>query len=685
MKLDAIRTELQERAKQHEADGRYRDAAYLYHRIMESSEVVESVRIQKILVSLYKKLGDFPAAERAQEEIVSKIALSRSNDNDTQFDVYETLSEVRNLMRLYNRFKSRIAMLNAAGGAEMCIVHRAASLDVEWLNDFLLHRNLAADDPDSIHINTMNSESKRRRMCYETIPPTTGNLRYNILDEGRKPTKGKHNMSPVYHDGLIGNDQSSPKTVEDTSDEDNERPMWGFNAFHIAAKNGAINLAELLLDKGADIEALSQEYYWTGLHFATKSTHIEMMRWLIEKGANVDAKDCVGRTALHLASSVGNTAAVRLLLENGAKTEIPAYDQMTPLHFASQRDHHNSIELLLKSGAKIDAQTSYKTTALDMALAGGNDKAAAKLLENGAKPFWTVPQGYQADTIFHDADTSGSDLFKGSLLSLPAGNMGSIDCVNQNLQTPLHCATVNGNESVVRSLLDAGADIEEKDEIRRTPLLLASENGHTAVMRLLLEQGADIDAKDEKDRTLLHLASERGNIAAVDLLLKEGVDINAKQHDESTALHLAVIYGHESLVELLLETGANIEARNIYGNTALHLAAAIDLETIAQMLIEHGANLEIRDGNQMTALHKAACFGNERMVALLLDRGAEINAQGPNGSAVYQAIVSNYEDVVRLLRQRGAACDLTEIPDKRYWELLFDITGPVQQSNTAIA
>ena len=613
MKLDEVRVELQKRAEEYEADGRYRDAEYLYRRIIESSDLDVSVRIQKILVSLYEKLGDFPAAERMQEDIVSKIALSRCSNDDTPLNDGETLIEVRHLIQIYTMFKLRIAMLDPAGGAEMCILHRAASIDVKCLNSFLMDPGLAADSPDLIRINAMNAESNRRLKSYQTIPPIRCCLKYNNWPTNREPPR-----PPVDHDSLLENDPSSPETIGDTSDEDNERPIWGFNAFHIAAKNGAINLAELLLDNGANIESLSQDYYWTGLHFATKSAHIEMMRWLIKNGANIDAKDCIGRTALHLASSIGSSAAVRLLLENGAQTEIVAYDEMTPLRFAWQKDHYDVIVLLLESGAHVDAKA----------------------------------------LCLHRAATLGLSKIMRSLLRLPAERVGSIDSTGYTMMlTPLHCAAANGHKSLVRILLDEGANFEAKDITGRTPLHVASQNGHPAAMRLLLGQGADIEAT---------------------------------QHDESTALHLAVSNGHERAVKLLLENGVNTEARNFHWSTALHIAAAIDLDTIAGMLIEHGADLETRDRYQNTALHKAASFGSERMMALLLEKGAEMNAQSPNGSAVYHAIINNHEGAVRSLLQHGATCDLAEIPgwavaDKGFWECLLDTMGQVQQSSTAIA
>ena len=97
MRLNEVRVEPQKRAEQHEVDGRYRGAKYLYRRTIESSDLDVSVRIQKIPVSLYEKQGDFPAAERTQEDIVSEIALSRSDNDNTPLLVSSTPHRFRNM------------------------------------------------------------------------------------------------------------------------------------------------------------------------------------------------------------------------------------------------------------------------------------------------------------------------------------------------------------------------------------------------------------------------------------------------------------------------------------------------------------------------------------------------------------------------------------------------------------
>jgi ankyrin repeat protein len=75
--------------------------------------------------------------------------------------------------------------------------------------------------------------------------------------------------------------------------------------------------------------------------------------------------------------------------------------------------------------------------------------------------------------------------------------------------------------------------------------------GHETVVRLLLEKGADVKAKTSSGWTALHLAARGGHEAVVRLLLEKGADAKAKTSSGWTALHLAARVGHEVVVRLL--------------------------------------------------------------------------------------------------------------------------------------
>lgn len=129
-------------------------------------------------------------------------------------------------------------------------------------------------------------------------------------------------------------------------------------------------------------------------------------------------------------------------------------------------------------------------------------------------------------------------------------------------QTSLHRAVCSENESMVRILLDRGADISRKDANGNTALHLAAANkyGSEALVKLLLDESADSNAQDHLGQTALFAAVQNGNEEAVKLLLDSSVDINSKDSMGNVALHYAVEDGAESMVLLLLSHGADIDA-----------------------------------------------------------------------------------------------------------------------------
>ncbi len=126
------------------------------------------------------------------------------------------------------------------------------------------------------------------------------------------------------------------------------RASDGFTALHLAAFFGHEDAAALLLEHGADANAVA------------RNPEVEV-------------------TPLHSAAAGGHSKLVALLLEHGADPNARQRGGFTPLHAAAQNADRESVESLLEHGADKAAQTDDAKTAAELARAAGHDELAELL------------------------------------------------------------------------------------------------------------------------------------------------------------------------------------------------------------------------------------------------------------------------------------------------------------------
>uniref|UniRef100_A0A667YT52 CARD- and ANK-containing Inflammasome Adaptor Protein n=1 Tax=Myripristis murdjan TaxID=586833 RepID=A0A667YT52_9TELE len=189
--------------------------------------------------------------------------------------------------------------------------------------------------------------------------------------------------------------------------------------------------------------------------------------------------------------------------------QVNAVDQdgLTPLHIASQQGHAETVIQLLQGGADPGAQDRLGRTALHWAAsAQGQNPAVDLLLSARANPNTT---DREKKTALHLAATQGNTHAVTSLLSHKVkGGTKDMDG-----STPLHHAAACGHAAVVTALLHSlkNKGLEVRNVWRKTPLHAAAERGHDSVVELLLDAGANINAKDNSKDTPLHCAARGGH------------------------------------------------------------------------------------------------------------------------------------------------------------------------------
>lgn len=236
-------------------------------------------------------------------------------------------------------------------------------------------------------------------------------------------------------------------------------------------------------------------------------------------------------------------------------------------------------------------------------------------------------------------------------------------------QTSLHLAVNKNFPSVVKTLIEQGANIEARDANQWTPLHHAVQMNFIKVVEVLLEHGADPNALSKNNWTTLHQTGNRINeakspaeiVPVAELLLTHGVDIDARAAQGITALQLSIWARRDELTELLINSGADIHSVDDYGWSALSYAAdQADVETVRHLL-DAGVDPNPRSDTGWTPLMIVAGeqFVGDEAVAreiaeLLMTHGASVHTLNDKGKSIADiAKASNKPSIVQLLEEHG--------------------------------
>jgi ankyrin repeat protein len=381
---------------------------------------------------------------------------------------------------------------------------------------------------------------------------------------------------------------------------------YGITPVTLAAQNGNATMLELLLKAGADANAPMAEGQ-TPMMTAARTGVPAAIKVLAAHGAKVDvAEQWQGQTPLMFAALQNNGAAVHTLIELGAdknaRSKMLSFPEFkwetsgmvvtilprgnwTPLMNAARDGAIDAVAALADEHADLNAADPDGTTALMLAIINAHFDTAAVLIEKGADLRAVDSSGTTALYAAVDMHTMAP------MLSRPAPKLvDKLDAAD-----------------VVKLLLAKGADPNprlKRPTIGRhhtptgdaslgegtTPLLRATKSNDLTVMKMLLDAGADPMLTLKDRTTALMIAAGGGNVVgayanaipvtedtsieAMKLCLDRGVDVNAFNANGQTALHLATQRGSVKVVRFLADHGAKMDMKNKQGRTALDIAQA---------------------------------------------------------------------------------------------------------------
>ncbi|XP_039194222.1 ankyrin-2 isoform X28 [Crotalus tigris] len=471
-------------------------------------------------------------------------------------------------------------------------------------------------------------------------------------------TKGKVRLPALHIAARKDDTKSAALLLQNDHNADVQSKMMvnrttesGFTPLHIAAHYGNVNVATLLLNRGAVVDFTARNGI-TPLHVASKRGNTNMVKLLLDRGGQIDAKTRDGLTPLHCAARSGHDQVVELLLERGAPLLARTKNGLSPLHMAAQGDHVECVKHLLQHKAPVDDVTLDYLTALHVAAHCGHYRVTKLLLDKRANPNARALNGF---TPLHIACKKN----RIKVMELLVKYGASIQAITESGLTPIHVAAFMGHLNIVLLLLQNGASPDVTNIRGETALHMAARAGQVEVVRCLLRNGALVDARAREEQTPLHIASRLGKTEIVQLLLQHMAHPDAATTNGYTPLHISAREGQLDVASVLLEAGAAHSLATKKGFTPLHVAAKYGSLDVAKLLLQRRAPVDSAGKNGLTPLHVAAHYDNQKVALLLLEKGSSPHATAKNGyTPLHIAAKKNQMQIATTLLNYGAETNI---------------------------
>lgn len=489
----------------------------------------------------------------------------------------------------------------------------------------------------------------------------------------------------------------------------------------VATISGDKQCVEFLIQRGADLNAKTPDKVdhavvnaVTGesvLMTAINNKHLDIAKLLIDKGADVSAVDSKGNTAVSLAVHRESKEILEQLQKHGAKVstidwellekkEKSAAEINNPLNeklFAAvQAGDSAMLKKLIAQGARAKGKAS---NILEFAVTIGNVDALNLLLESGISQSNTntmrgAIENDQLEIVkaflAHGTQVTDQDM-------ITAAHGGHVEIEKQLIAaggnpraayslgwTDLMLASAAGDLERIKSLINDGARIDQADRTGETALTHAVHIGRVDAVKLLLDSGAAINPTDRLHIPLLYEAIRNDQPEIVEALLNHGADPNVKDSANQTVLFIAMQNELPAIVKLLnsrnihseyfgfselavavvaddairvrelLGTGIDVNALSNTKETALMLASKYGRFEAAKLLLEKGADLKVVSKEGLTALMLAAEYGHAKIMQVFLDHGADpLTANNAGDTALTLATGMGFVEASRTLLDKG--------------------------------
>ncbi|KAK5630197.1 hypothetical protein RRF57_005912 [Xylaria bambusicola] len=429
-----------------------------------------------------------------------------------------------------------------------------------------------------------------------------------------------------------------------------------------AVSGKRLEIARLLLNKGVSPN-FTTEKFQLPLNAAIYNEDVPMMRLLLEKGADVEMQDqgtTNWKTPLSIASTKPKKDILDLLLEMGADVNHIAAGSHSPLVAAALYGLVDNVKTLLQHGADVNAVVSTPINWAPVNAAYDEAPTLKVLIEGGADINHCSNDGtvlYQASRWGHEATVKllleyrhDLDIDKGFPEESNAG---------EDDMSPLSAACVENHWSIVRLLLEAGANTQHEARRGNFPLGLCVQHSSEEALRVLLEYFPRIDLRqqDYAGNTALHKITTKTSLIVVKLLVNAGAALDTTNHNDCTPLMVAIDVSNVEVSKYLLNKTATLSSG------LLHRAASRGHTDLIKMIVERGADInEIDSRTGQTPLYTHLTGSNPSLPTV---RYLVSTAKADVNSSKYRPQISYHEDynreLVHFLVEAGANLNVKDL------------------------
>jgi uncharacterized protein len=309
----------------------------------------------------------------------------------------------------------------------------------------------------------------------------------------------------------------------------------------IAARKDCLPLAKIFIARGAVVDDVDPEDGETALIEAVSGGYLDLAEYLIEKGADTGRRDQAGRSLLSIAAYRGHFAEVRYFHERGfdingrdklGETAIflglgrDELGETAIFHAADDRvESRYILEYLIEHGGNVSIKTSGGFSPLMSASSSGASKAAAILIAHGA--------------VVNDVNNYGE-----TPLQKACRGISDYERFEE----------VSKWEATIKLLLDKGARVNTQDRDGRTPLREAAWHRAPQIVETLLDHGALVNVQDKNGWTALMMAADGNQVEVIKVLTRRGADLNLRNANGNTALTVAKAKNHSAEAYALLKS-----------------------------------------------------------------------------------------------------------------------------------